>query len=198
MALKIRQQALTIDGIRDDHVNRYRFAGEVMGNSIKSIMDIGCGVGYGSWLLASQYGKSVIGYDRDRDAIKYAVNRYSHPNVMYRRGNFTELNPYFHTPVITAFEIIEHVPGAFKWLSAVNADLLIGSVPNEDVVPFNPEIHNKEHYRHFTPNQIKDELKRAGWTVTRLAFQRGKRGVDAVVDDRATTGRTIVFVAERL
>ena len=45
-----RQVAPSLDGIRKDHVERYKLAAEIFGGL--SVMDVGCGVGYGAKVLA--------------------------------------------------------------------------------------------------------------------------------------------------
>ena len=45
-----RQVAPTLDGFREDHLARYHFAAQRLAG--KKVVDAGCGVGYGSFILA--------------------------------------------------------------------------------------------------------------------------------------------------
>ena len=196
---KVRQTAPTIAGIRDDHVERYRWAADIIGDVRPDILDMGCGVGYGSQLLAIMTGGNVLGFDRNPDAIEYAREHYAHPHVHYAQRDLEALVKPSNTPfdVVTAFEVIEHSPAALTVLSLLSASLLFGSVPNQLTVPFDPRVHNVEHYRHFTPDELRAELLAVGWVVTEMTGQLGKRGTYALVNAPAATSRTICFKAVR-
>ena len=62
----ISRQSLNI------HVQRYKFADKILPNNIK-ILDLACGVGYGSNLLSRN--RFVTGIDIDKDAIEYAKDQ---------------------------------------------------------------------------------------------------------------------------
>ena len=193
---KIRQVATTLDGIRDDHKERYRFAIEQARarSDVTTVLDIGCGVGYGSWMMADA-GFDVVGIERDADAVQFARDHYGHPHLRVALGDLAD--QHLDADMVTAFEIIEHTPDALPMLTKVEAKLLVGSVPNEDAVPFVPGKVNAEHYRHFTPSQITDVLAKCGWVVTYMGYQPGKRGDAATIQDDPEIKRTIVFAARR-
>ena len=207
---KIRQVAPTLDGIREDHLARYRYAAaRARAGGLTWAFDIGCGVGYGSWILADEAGLLVCGFDRDAAAIEYGETHYRHMTVLRAVRDLAVHNiwpppralgdigvPRFG--LIAAFDIIEHSADAPAFLAraARNAWLLVGSVPNQDVVPFVPGKANPEHVRHYTPAEIRAELAGTGWRVVMLGCQTAKRGAAAGVREDTTAGRTLVFVAE--
>ena len=194
---EIRQVAPTLDGIREDHVERYRWAAGVLADQQgRTVLDLGCGVGYGAYLMAVEAGAKVAAVDRDRVAIEYAREHYAHDGVTFYHRDIQDLSTG-QLEMITAFEIIEHTPAALEVLALLPVKVLVGSVPNELENPFVEGRGNPEHYRHFTPGQITGELLKAGWNVTRLGYQVGKEGDEAAVDFEADSGRTIVFQAER-
>ena len=77
-----------------------------------------------------------------------------------------------------------------------HARYLFGSVPNENVLPFARGGWNSEHYRHYTPRQITEELEQAGWSIEVIGSQCGKHGNQAAINTDNTNGRTIVFMAK--
>ena len=200
--VKIRQQAPTLDGIRDDHVARYRYAAaQARTHGIICAVDVGCGVGYGSWILATEAGLIVSGYDRDADCIAYGDVHYRHHSIFRAIADLATFKMPDHPPrvrMLAAFEIIEHSADAPAFIAraARGAWLLVGSVPNQEVVPFVPGKVNAEHVRHYTPAEIRAELDAAGWQVVMLGCQTAKRGAAAGVREDTTAGRTLVFVAE--
>ncbi|NIQ01585.1 MAG: methyltransferase domain-containing protein [Nitrospinaceae bacterium] len=201
MIKKRRQMAPTLDGIRDDHLERYRFAARLIKErGIKKAVDVGCGCGYGSYILATEGGCSVIGYDIDPEAVEYGKQQYPHENV----HRFTsDLPDILITPgtALVMFEIIEHSRLAPSFLARAMAQgppLLVCSVPNENAVPFKwPKVH-PEHYRHYTPRELEEELKTiAGeWKIIFKGSQPGKHNQDARIVENDLAGRTLVFVAE--
>jgi len=73
--MKIRQVAPDISGIRADHVARYQFVVDKIRelNIPGNILDVGCGVGYGSHLMERKCNTSVKAIDISQDAIDYAI-----------------------------------------------------------------------------------------------------------------------------
>lgn len=189
-----RQQAPTVAEIRDDHVARYRFALGALEEGEKAI-DLGCGCGYGASILAGKVAK-VTAIDADGEAIDYAKAHYAADNIVFRTGR-AEGARLPKADAVIAFEVIEHVEDAAAVLArlAKAAPVLIGSVPNEDVVPF-ATANNPYHIRHFTPAELRDVLKAGGWNHVEIRSQKGKRGAEASVEP-GEGGRTLVFVASR-
>ena len=65
-----------------EHLARYRWVAKFVRN--KSIVDIACGAGKGSYILASLgKAKKVIAGDIDQDTLKYASLKYFHPKIKY-------------------------------------------------------------------------------------------------------------------
>lgn len=92
-----------------EHLDRYKFAQNyTLG---KRVLDMACGSGYGSFLIATE-GKAdmVIGVDLDRDAIRYGNHRYASSNVERYVADATQFRAEEKFEVILSFETIEHVP----------------------------------------------------------------------------------------
>jgi len=192
----IRQMAPTLDGIRADHVERYKWAAAFIQRAgFATVLDIGCGVGYGAWLMA-QTGASITAIDADPDAITYARDHYAHPAASYRVASADDFDGA-PRGVAVAFEVIEHAPEVLALLARLRTRVLLGSVPNEAVTPYRAGASHPDHYRHFTVDQLRDALLAAGWRVSAVYGQRGKTGAEACVTPWSDDARTIIFSAVR-
>ena len=179
-----RQVSPTVDGIRADHVNRYKWA---IDKTIGRVTDAACGIGYGSVILA-EAGIKVRAIDIDAEAIAYAKEHYSHPLITYQCSDLVKAGPYLSDTTI-AFEIIEHIENPLPFLEQVQGRLL-ASVPNETVFPWKNYAY---HFRHYTQNEFEDLLGDAGFTVESWYGQEGPES-DVYPD---TEGRTLIAMARR-
>jgi SAM-dependent methyltransferase len=156
--------------VYEDHVERYRFAARFCGG--KRVLDIACGSGYGSAMLADAGAESVLGVDISSDNVAYASEHYARSSIRFDVGDIVTYEPDGQFDLITSFETIEHVPdyqGALINLRKLMRDggaLLISS-PNRRVT--SPGAHciadrplNKFHAQEFTPRELRAELMRAG------------------------------------
>lgn len=89
-----------------DHWARYLMSCEVASN--KAVLDIACGEGYGSALLA-EVASSVIGVDVSEEAVNHAKRRYTKSNLEFRVGNCAAI-PLNDSSVdlVVSFETLEH------------------------------------------------------------------------------------------
>ena len=185
-----RQVAPTLEGIRRDHIARYQFAAQRLREL--SVIDVGCGVGYGAKLLAAAGRCRVKAADRDEVAIQYARQHYADEKVTYVVADADNLGPFAAMDAAVAFEVIEHLEDPLPMLRrlARYCERLICSVPNELVFPYR---NYKYHYRHYTPEQFCHLLADAGWGVDEWWGQAGPES-DL---ERDTQGRTVVAVCAK-
>lgn len=187
-----RQVASNVEDIRRDHRARYEWAARVLPKGSR-IVDLGCGVGYGSGMMAWA-GHVVTGIDRSAPAIKFAEEYHAASGAAFiceHAGNADALGDF---DAAVCFELIEHIEDPLPMLRRVAqiAPVLLCSVPNETIYPFGRGV--KFHYRHYTKQQFDDLLNRAGWVVDEWLGQTDTESdVEPGVD-----GRTLVVRARRI
>ena len=132
-----------------EHVHRYAYATQFVQN--KRVLDLACGEGYGSYLLAKT-AKSVMGIDIDNNTIKHARNKYIKQNLEFRVGSITEVPIGGESifDVAVCFEALEHIEDHQKLLSEVKRLLtpegvFIVSTPNKTVYTDEPQFNNPFH-----------------------------------------------------
>ena len=108
----------------NEHVSRYAFARGFAKD--RHVLDLGCGAGYGSALLA-EVAAHVTGLDAAVDAVDYAREHYPRSNLHFEQGDVaTPRTSCFD--LITAFEVIEHLSNWSEMLQAARGALTEGGV----------------------------------------------------------------------
>jgi 2-polyprenyl-3-methyl-5-hydroxy-6-metoxy-1,4-benzoquinol methylase len=173
-----RQIATSYASIRDDHKARYQFACEYLATrDVSSVLDLACGIGYGSLMLANAIGSEVTGVDIDEGAIEYAKNYYSNERTHYICQNAQTLSLNDNSfDAIVSFETIEHVDFDRELITRFyqllkNGGLFICSTPNEDVMPFDKDKF-KFHVRHYRVSEIVDTVKKCGFSIENTFTQK--------------------------
>jgi 2-polyprenyl-3-methyl-5-hydroxy-6-metoxy-1,4-benzoquinol methylase len=162
----------TEPGIVALHRKRYEFAQPYCRGG--DVLDAGCGVGYGTALLARN-ARSVVGIDLDADAIAYAQRRYGAPNVVFRVGDMTALDlEHDSVDVVCAFETIEHLAEPERFVAETrrvlrDEGLLLASTPRAERTDERPA--NPHHEREYSPRDF-ESLLRTQFTSVELLGQR--------------------------
>jgi ubiquinone/menaquinone biosynthesis C-methylase UbiE len=156
--------------IRYEHLHRYALCLDMVDGL--DVLDIACGEGYGSAMLASR-AKRVVGVDIEHRAVEHARHTYYHPNVRYLAGDCAAIPAADDSfDVVVSFETLEHVGEQDQMLSEIRRVLrpggrLVISSPNKlvysDEVHFTNPYHVRELYydefvrlleRHFASIRI--------------------------------------------
>lgn len=187
-----RQVATDIDGIRADHRARYEWVASRIGAG-DLVVDAGCGVGYGSSILAAA-GATVRAYDRSEGAIAFATEHYAHDRVTFSVGDLYEQRFPNNATAVVAFEVLEHLadPSIALRRFGEMADRLYVSVPNEAAFPYTGRILH--HYRHYTRDEFAELLAENGW---RAVEWYGQEDNESPVEPNVE-GRTLIAVCERV
>jgi 2-polyprenyl-3-methyl-5-hydroxy-6-metoxy-1,4-benzoquinol methylase len=121
-----------------EHLPRYRLAAPLAAG--KTVLDFGCGTGYGAAMLA-ETAASVTGLDIDESALVWARETHRLPNLDFvRHDDAGESLPAGSFDLVTCFEMIEHVDHATQQRVIASLarllredGLLLISTPNPEV-----------------------------------------------------------------
>ena len=162
--------------IEDDHLARYQFAARYVRDKV--VLDIACGTGYGSDILAREAQK-VVGVDYDYDAIMCAREDYMKP--VFHWGGVAKLfdDDKFYD-VVVCLETIEHLDDydvdlflRQLWRVMKDDAILIISTPNRWVVsPWTLKPSNKFHHREYTISDLIWKLTQYGFKTEAVRWQR--------------------------
>ena len=144
--------------IYKEHMKRYEFA-QTFIKKDDNVLDLACGVGYGSKLLTEKRNCTVYGCDISSDAIEYAQKNYSSKKVIFQTMNASSLSfPNKFFDCITCFETLEHLKNyvpALEEFSRVlkNHGTLIISTPNKEI-SLEHQSENEYHINEFTHDEF--------------------------------------------
>lgn len=161
-----------------EHWHRYHAIAHLVAG--KRVLDVACGEGYGSALLA-RAASAVSGVDISADAITHATATYSaQKNLKFFAASCTQLPFADHSfDIVVSFETIEHITEHDAFLDEIKrvltADgLLIISSPNKaeysDARNFQNEFHVKELYRDELAQLIAKRFAHTAWFSQRNGF----------------------------
>ncbi len=136
-----------------EHLARYRLAADYAGG--KRVLDVGCGCGYGTALLAAS-SRLALGVDLSVEAIRYARQHYQRDRLAYAVMDARHLAlPTCHFDLVVSFEFIEHIREQERFLHQVTRllepdGLFIVSTPNVERYSTETGEENEYHQRELT------------------------------------------------
>lgn len=140
-----------------EHIVRYLFASQIIKG--KSVIDVGCGVGYGSQRLGELGAEFVHAFDLSEDSIRHARVHYAHPSVHFAVDNAEEFSVDRQFDVAVCFELIEHVDHPEKVLANIKRALK----PDGILIMSTPRALEKKrthfHVREFGLAEYTDFVK---------------------------------------
>jgi 2-polyprenyl-3-methyl-5-hydroxy-6-metoxy-1,4-benzoquinol methylase len=146
------------------HLERYHYAGRHLLPG--RVADIACGVGYGSYLLATEYAQGVSGImavDIDTASIDYARRHYAHPLIDFIVSDASDFNGVQPLHNIVSLETIEHIPQPGQFIRHMSKQLVPGgrfivSVPVTPSMDANPY-----HLHDFSVRSFKKKFVTVGF-----------------------------------
>lgn len=143
------------------HLERYRFATRFARSG--RLLDIACGVGYGTRLLRDECPQVhyTLGVDLCEESVAYARERYGSAGVEYRVGDAVQFRDPEGFDTIVCLETLEHLPCPESLLDNLLSLLrptgvLVASVPTTPSVDVNPHhLHDftEKSFRHMFAQQ---------------------------------------------
>lgn len=138
-----------------EHLQRYDFSARFIKD--KTVLDLGCGSGYGSRRLLDHKSKSVVAVDIDPKIINFAKKNYPHKKLSFKVANATKL-PFNDNKfdVVVSFEVIEHLKDYNTYIKEILRVLkpkgqFIFSTPNKLKHRANTSAY---HFKEFTPLEL--------------------------------------------
>jgi SAM-dependent methyltransferase len=162
----------TEPGVVALHRKRYEFAEPACAG--KDVLDLACGVGYGSAYLG-RVARRVVGVDISDEAIAYARRRYASANVEFEVMDATALRlDDTSFDVVCAFEAIEHLPDPQAAVGEAarvlrSEGVLYASTPRAERTTASPA--NPFHHVEYAPDDFRALLLR-GFESVELYGQR--------------------------
>ncbi len=149
----------------NEHLARYAFAARLARN--KRVLDVACGMGYGSAELAKVAAR-VVGLDVSDEAVNAAREAYPQPNLQFIAAPAQSI-PFDDGSfdLVVAFEVIEHLEDWPRLLAEARRLLapggqLIISTPNKEYYAESRRLSgpNPFHVHEFTYEEFRGELEK--------------------------------------
>jgi ubiquinone/menaquinone biosynthesis C-methylase UbiE len=174
-----RQSVESVSRWWGEHVHRYNEALLYI-NPDDIVLDIACGTGFGTDIIAGKTRGKVIGGDIAAEAIEECRQHWKKSNLEFRVLDGTKLDftdNYFNK--IVSFETIEHTTQYHEMVAEFARVLkpggqLILSTPNRNISSPDGIIGNPFHTQEFLYEELKQILE-ASFPVVNLTGQRYMR-----------------------
>lgn len=130
-------------GVMTHHIMRYAWATPLCWQ--KHVVDLGCGTGYGSFML-SWVARHITALDIDQKSILYAGNHFSVQNMHYVVQDISRGIPA--ADVYVAFEVIEHLADPYRLVDSIK-NTLIWSIPVNNAGQFHKALYSVDDIKHL-------------------------------------------------
>jgi SAM-dependent methyltransferase len=144
------------------HLASYEFALTFLKPRDK-VLDIGCGTGYGSSLLAEGCAQ-VVGIDYSQEAVDYAVKKYSFSKTSFICCNAAETGlPDCGFDAVCSVQVIEHMKDQEAFIKEVlrvlkPGGLFFAATPNTLTYSPGAEVGFDFHHKEYEPAELEDFL----------------------------------------
>jgi len=139
----------------DGNIKLHRFRYHMASGFITkddTVMDLGCGTGYGSYILA-EHAKKLFSFDMEKQNIDSCIHDFQRSNIDYQVADLEKID-LPESDISVMFEVLEHLykPGDFaKKLKKATKKYLVMSVPLYQTLEWDEEkqeYHEKGDHTH--------------------------------------------------
>ena len=150
------------------------------------ILDIGCGIGFLAYDMASKGGGHVTGIELNAENVTIARQRFSHPNIKFIHGDALKDLPSGSYDTVVLSNVLEHLPGRVDFLRKIRERLrparFLLRVPlfeRDWRVPLKKELGvewrlDTTHETEYTQEQFAYELACADLYITDFQIRWGE------------------------
>ena len=176
-----------------EHLHRYAIAKDLVKN--RTVLDIACGEGYGSFILTED-AVSVTGIDLDAETIEKAKKKYKKFNLDFLTGSVENIpGKDARFDVVVSFETLEHITNHDRMLFEFKrvlkpGGLLLISTPDKLNYSDKPSYHNPFHQRELYKTDF-EALVRRYFKNCRFLFQQS--GLLSLVMPESNLDTSIVY-----
>jgi 2-polyprenyl-3-methyl-5-hydroxy-6-metoxy-1,4-benzoquinol methylase len=143
----------------------YKFASKMLGRG-RRVLDIGCGEGLGTYLLAVECG-GAVGVDFDEDAIEVAKKNWQDPRIAFHCADALSFTGQQAFDGVVHFDVIEHIaPEHADDFLKRTADLLapegvyVLGTPNITAREHASAVTNAGHINLYSGERLEEALRR--------------------------------------
>ncbi|MDD5593262.1 MAG: class I SAM-dependent methyltransferase [Candidatus Margulisbacteria bacterium] len=143
----------------------YKFASKIIGRG-KHVLDVGCGEGLGTWLLAVECGRAE-GLDLDREAVEIGRQNWPDPRIKIQVQDFLQLKQKGSYDAVVNFDVIEHIlpenVGLFWKKISDNLKgegIAVVGTPNSAAEQYASPVTRSGHVNLYSGEKLEAEMKK--------------------------------------
>jgi SAM-dependent methyltransferase len=162
-------------------LERYAFAARHARSG--RLLDVACGVGYGTRYLTDSATQlsSALGLDLSKSAVAYAEERYANERTTFRAGDAMRFEDPDGFDTVVSIETIEHLPDPEGFVARLAGLVIPGGVLVASV-PITPSVDANPHHLHdFSARSFRRLFSRHGLEEQDELIQDQPFGLRAVL-----------------
>lgn len=121
--------------------------------SIRRILDIGCGIGYSSWLMKKAFPKArILGIDISDESIAAARGLFQFNGIHFERTDLLSFRPDSIFDLIVMIDVYEHIPKNLR--ESIHEKLRNLIADNGWLIVTTPTVEHQAYLRELHPERL--------------------------------------------